>query len=137
MILVRNFILINNRVKTWLEKWEVVCTQYSSIDILQGYHASKNALKFAFVSFCVQSKVFLKIPKSPNFLKFSIKVGLSHSKNFSYLLHWKTLKMMKNVLYFILKAFFILKIYKFLSWFFAHAGKKAWLEHSHWLSLER
>ena len=38
------------------------------------------------------------------------------------------LKMMKNAFYFILKALFILKIFKFLSWHFGHVGKTAWLE---------
>ena len=37
-------------------------------------------------------------------------------------------KMMKNVFYFILKAFFVSKIFKFLSWLFGHAEKTAWLE---------
>ena len=30
--------------------------------------------------------------------------------------------------YFILKALFVLKLFKFLSWLFGHAGKTAWLE---------
>ena len=36
-------------------------------------------------------------------------------------------KMMKNAFYFTLKAFFLLKIFKFLSWLFGHVGKTAWL----------
>ena len=35
---------------------------------------------------------------------------------------------MKNVFYFILKALFVLKIFKFLSWTFGHLEKTAWLE---------
>ena len=37
---------------------------------------------------------------------------------------------MKNVFHFILKGFFVLKIFKFLSWIFAHAHveKMTWLE---------
>ena len=38
------------------------------------------------------------------------------------------LKMMKNAFYFILKALFILKIFKFLSWLFRHVEKTTWLE---------
>ena len=38
------------------------------------------------------------------------------------------LKMMKNAFYFILKALFVLRIFKFLSWLFGHVGKTAWLE---------
>ena len=39
-------------------------------------------------------------------------------------------KMVKNAFYFILKALFVLKIFKFLSWLFGHVGKTAWLERS-------
>ena len=35
---------------------------------------------------------------------------------------------MKNALYFILKAHFYLKIFKFLSWLFAHVEKTTWWE---------
>ena len=38
------------------------------------------------------------------------------------------LKIMKNTFYFILKALFLLKIFKFLSWLFGHVWKTAWLE---------
>ena len=34
------------------------------------------------------------------------------------------LKMMKNAFYFTLKALFILKIFKFLFWFFGHVEKR-------------
>ena len=43
-----------------------------------------------------------------------------------YLLQWKPFKMMKSVLYFIWKALFHLKTFKFLSWLFGHVGK--WLD---------
>ena len=36
---------------------------------------------------------------------------------------------MKNALYFVLKALFVLKIFKLLSRRFGHLGKMAWLEH--------
>ena len=36
------------------------------------------------------------------------------------------LKMMKNNFYFILKALFVLKIFKFLSWHFGHVEETAW-----------
>ena len=35
---------------------------------------------------------------------------------------------MKNAFYFILKALFVPKIFKFLSCLFGHVGKTAWLE---------
>ena len=36
--------------------------------------------------------------------------------------------MMKNTFHFILKAFFVLKILKYLSWFSGHVEKTAWLK---------
>ena len=36
--------------------------------------------------------------------------------------------MMKNAVYFMLEAFFVLKIFKFLSWFIGHVEKLARLE---------
>ena len=39
---------------------------------------------------------------------------------------------MKNYFYLILKALFALKIFKFLSWFFGHAEKMAWLDILGW-----
>ena len=38
------------------------------------------------------------------------------------------LKTMENAFYFILKALFVLEIFKFLSWVFGHVEKMAWLE---------
>ena len=36
--------------------------------------------------------------------------------------------MMKNAFYFISKALFLLKIFKFLSWLYGHVEQTAWLE---------
>ena len=36
--------------------------------------------------------------------------------------------MIKNAFYFTLKAYFVLKIFKYLSWVFGHVEKKALLE---------
>ena len=47
---------------------------------------------------------------------FQLKAGLSPSKNFFVVLFIKSpLKLIKNAFYFILKALFVLKIFKFLS----------------------
>ena len=52
------------------------------------------------------------------------KAGLSPSKkNFVICLIEIPLKMMNNTFYFILKALFILGIFKFLSWLLGHVGK--------------
>ena len=40
------------------------------------------------------------------------------------------LKLVKNTFYFILKAFLVLKIFKFLSWLFGYVEKTAWLKSS-------
>ena len=56
-------------------------------------------------------------------LVMNLKVGLLPFKKMFYLLQWKPLKMMKNAFYFILKALFVLKIFRFLSWLFDHVEK--------------
>ena len=53
-----------------------------------------------------------------------LKVGLSPSKNSFIRFKDSPAKMMKNG-YFILKALFVLKIIKFLSWLFGHVEKTA------------
>ena len=56
----------------------------------------------------------------------SIKVGLSPSKKICVIcLIESPVKMIKNAFYFILKALFVLKIFKFLSRLFGHLGKTA------------
>ena len=54
--------------------------------------------------------------------KCSIKGALSGLRHF--LAHESPLKMMKNAFYFTSNALFVLKIYKFLSWFLGHAAKR-------------
>ena len=57
--------------------------------------------------------------------KFHLKVGFSPSKNNSFIrFNENPLNMMKNAFYFILKAFFVLKIFKFL---FSLFGRKSGL----------
>ena len=55
-----------------------------------------------------------------------VNVGLSPSKNcFCICFNDSSSKMMKNAFYFILKALFVLKMFKFLSCYFGHAEKTA------------
>ena len=71
--------------------------------------------------------------KSPSFRKLIFIIFFSKSS-----IATKTLKsgshlpkkvvLMKIAFYFILKALFVIKIFKFLSWVFGHVEKKAWLE---------
>ena len=49
----------------------------------------------------------------------------SHFSNSVMYFNESPLKIMKNA--FILKALFVLKIFKFLSWLFGHVGKTTWL----------
>ena len=57
------------------------------------------------------------------------KVGISLFKTICVIcLIESPLKMMKNVFYFVLKAFFVLKIFWFLSRHFGYVGKTASLE---------
>ena len=60
-------------------------------------------------------------------IKFNNNNNNSAAGLFS-LLQLKFFKKMKNAFYFILKAFFVFKIFKFLSWLLGHLEKTAWLE---------
>ena len=69
---------------------------------------------------------FLKIGKLVLSLSLSAKFGLSPSKkNCVIFLIGSPLRMMKTAFYFILKALFIFKIFKFLSRLSGHAGRTA------------
>ena len=57
-----------------------------------------------------------------------IKVDSHLPKKITFCINWNPFKKDKNAFYFILKAFFVLKIFKFLSWFFGHLEKATWLE---------
>ena len=58
-----------------------------------------------------------------------VKVRLSPSKKICVIcFNESPLKVMKNAFYFILKALFILKIFRFLSRLFAYVGKTVCLE---------
>ena len=60
---------------------------------------------------------------------FLLKLYSHLPKKFCFICFIESLiKMMKNAFYFILKAFFVLNVFKFFSWFFDHVEKTAWLE---------
>ena len=74
-------------------------------------------LKRIFVSQVFRFYIFL-------FCLILFKVGLSPSKKICVIYVTESpLKTMKNAFYFILKAFFVIKIFMFLSWLFGHVGK--------------
>ena len=59
----------------------------------------------------------------------TFKVVLLPSKKICFIyLNESLLDMMKNAFYFIWKALFLLKIFKFLSWLYGHVEQTAWLE---------
>ena len=57
-------------------------------------------------------------------IESNFKVGLSPSEKIPFQKE-SPLEMMKNAFYFIVKAFFVLKIFKFLSRLFGPVGKTA------------
>ena len=66
-----------------------------------------------------------------NFLLSSDSASLksdSHLPKKYYLLQLQPFKNDENAFYFILKAIFVLKIFRFLSWLLGHVEKTAWLE---------
>ena len=70
----------------------------------------------------------IKFSVSTNYFTI-FKVGLPPSKKiFVICFKESPFKMMKNAFYFILKVFFVLKIFEFLSWLFGLVEKTAWLE---------
>ena len=75
-------------------------------------------------------KHLIKVILHENDVKIDVKVGLSHLPNKIIFICFNEnpLKMMKNAFYFIVKAFFVLKIFNFLFWLFGHVKSSAWLE---------
>ena len=57
------------------------------------------------------------------------EAGLLHSKkNFFICFNDSLFEMMKIAFYFILKAFFVLKIFNVLFWLFGHVEEMTWIE---------
>ena len=57
-----------------------------------------------------------------------VKIGLSRSKE-KIVLFASMKYLMESAFHFTLKAFFVLKMFKFLSWLFGHVEKMAWLKY--------
>ena len=74
--------------------------------------------KFLYSLFCVWFLVYL----------VQLKSGCHIPKFFFIFCNENPSEIIKDAFYFILKALFILKIFKFLSWHFGHVEKTAWLE---------
>ena len=68
----------------------------------------------------------MKLHESPLLMANIVKGAVSGLKQF--LTTENPLKLMRNAFYFILKAVFVLMIFKFLFWLFGHVEKTVWLE---------
>ena len=110
--------------KIFLDKNSIV-SNYTELDTgIEKLRVKFNALKQDWhrITDRIKNESRLSPDKEPCWFK----VGLSPSKKdcVIYLIE-SPLKMMKNAFYFILKALFVLKIFKFLSRLFGHVGKTA------------
>ena len=74
----------------------------------------------------VPLKILNHCKRPPEINTLSRTLTIQKEKNISF--NDSPSKLMKNSFYFIIKVLFVLKIFKFLSWFFGHAEKTAWLE---------
>ena len=96
----------------------------------------QNLLLFTSVLYCVTRKyLFLKtvamivrIKQDDNCSEFLKSDSHLPKKIYFICFNDSPSKVMKNAFYFILKALFVLKIFKLLSWLFEHVEKTAWLE---------
>ena len=70
--------------------------------------------------------IFAKLHKSSLVTTYMVKVAVSGLRQL--LATESPWKMMKNAFYFILKALFVLKIFKILSCLYGHVEKTTWLE---------
>ena len=94
-------------------------TNICQIDIVQ----CRSLQQLNFVVLMIRFRYFLNQLINTN-VNVNIKVGLSPSKkNGVICLIESPLKMMKNAFYFILKALFALKLFKFLTRLFDHVRK--------------
>ena len=85
----------------------------SLIVIIQLKYGLTFEMQYSFISYIFSVEIFFK-------------VGLSTSKKNCVICFIESpLKVIKNAFYFILKALFVLKVFKFLSWLFGHGGKTA------------
>ena len=96
----------------------------------------QNLLLFTSVLYCVTWKyLFLKtvamivrIKQDDNCSEFLKSDSHLPKKIYFICFNDSPSKVMKNAFYFILKALFVFKILKLLSWLFEHVEKTAWLE---------
>ena len=78
---------------------------------------------------CCHSDQFKCVIRSLDLRDISLKSDSHLPKKIVNYFIESPLKMMKNAFCFILKALFVLKIFKFLSWFFGHVKKTLGLDN--------
>ena len=112
----------------------VFLIKFQALTLIQRDSSSRTPLKRkAATGSVLWKKLVLKISqyaqgKTPE-LESLLKLDSHLPKKFCFICFTESpLKMMKNAFYFILKALLVLKVFKFLSWLFAHVEKTAWLE---------
>ena len=83
-----------------------------------------NKPKFDHINIFTNLLLEMKIISTcPCAMLISLKVGPSLPKKIFFCFNESPLKVIKNAFYFILKALFVLKIFRFLSWLFGHVNK--------------
>ena len=97
-----------------------VCTQsvYIKVVFMNGMHSAYISHRTCFFL------LYLFLQMLHNFFCRYLKVD-SHLQQCFISFNDSPSKIMKNAFYFILKALFVLKIFKFLSWLFGHVEKKS------------
>ena len=98
-----------------IQYWPVNCTTVT-------VRYAKILSNISFIPIQVMQAITMDRPDENKLFQNAFKGALSCLKIF--LATESTLKRMKNAFYFILKALFVLKIFKFLSWLFHHVAKR-------------
>ena len=114
----------------WLPLLKTLVNMCIAIVYFPGY----NIIYFEITPIFLIKPFFYLTKKSRQKCKYlenerSFKVGVSPFKKICFICFDESLlKMVKNPFHLILKAFFVLKIFKFLSWLFVHLEEMARLE---------
>ena len=128
-------------ISIWLEKIWFYCDKYfkrlewfSSYGRENYYSRNLRKIRTKHVLDTFLRKFLLKLKYTLNYIvfkrfrkhKLTLKSDSHLPKKYIFICFNKSpLKMMKNAFYFILKALFVLKIFKFLSWHFGHVEETA------------
>ena len=129
--MIRKIFLLNFKESSLLEKnSNIVFLKYWKSFVKQEFFKSFQLVPHAFCRKVSFQELFQEIV-SESYLFMTLKSD-SHLPKIFFIICFNDSpsKMMKSAFYFILKALFVLKIFKFLSWLFGHVEKTAWLKRS-------